>query len=407
MSDVAQDVAPHLEPVRRWLIDQGLVGLALPALLEGFCQRLVALGVPLARGHMSIATLHPQLRAFGLSWIDGAMANPSTFAHGHADGAAWQQSPFRHMIDNGIVEMHRRLVGPDALRDYPVLQEFAEQGYTGWVANVYGFGWNQRTGPQDQLGLVCSWATRAPGGWTDAQRRVIAELASLFALAVKSSASQDIMRDLLATYLGRDAADRVIAGFVRRGGLRSIQASILYADLRGFTAFADRHDAHVAVAHLNECLERMGGPVIERGGEILKFMGDAMLAVFLPAAADIRSVHGTTLDAAQEILARIAELNARPWNEAMSPLQVDIALHDGELLYGNVGTAERLDFTVIGPAVNEAARMEGLCAALDVNLIVSDSFRAGAGPHASSLVSLGRHALRGVREPRELFTLHR
>jgi len=407
VSDVAQDVAPHLEPVRRWLIDQGLVGLALPALLEGFCQRLAALDIPLSRGHMSIATLHPQLRAFGLSWIDGKMPDVSPFAHGHADGAAWQQSPFRHMIDNGIVEMHRRLVGPDALRDYPVLQEFAEQGYTGWVANVYGFGWNQRTGPQDQLGLVCSWTTRAPGGWTDAQRRVIAELSSLFALAVKSSASQDIMRDLLATYLGRDAADRVIAGFVRRGGLRSIQASILYADLRGFTDFADRTDAHAAVAHLNECLERMGGPVIERGGEILKFMGDAMLAVFLPAAQDMRSVHGAALDAATDILARITELNARPWSQASPPLAVDIALHDGEVLYGNVGTAERLDFTVIGQAVNEAARMEGMCAQLGVNLVISDSFRAGAGALENSFTSLGRHALRGVREPRELFTLHR
>ncbi len=405
MSVDTEDLARQLEPVRRWLIDQGLVGLALPVLLEGFCQRLSALGVPLSRGHMSIATLHPQVRALSLSWLDGTLADPAHFAHSHADGAAWKESPFRHMIDNGILEMHRRLVGPDAVRDYPVLQEFAEQGYTGWVANVFGFGWNQRTGPQDQLGLVTSWATRGHGGWTDAQRRIIAELTPLFAVAVKASASQDIMRDLLATYLGRDAADRVIAGFIRRGGLRQIEACILYADLRGFTDFADRTDAHAAVAHLNECLERMGGPVVERGGEILKFMGDAMLAVFLPAAQDIRSVHGATLDAAQDILARIAELNARPWSQASPPLAVDIALHDGEVLYGNVGTAERLDFTVIGAAVNEAARMEAMCAQLDTNLVISDSFRSGAGPHATDFVSLGRHTLRGVREPRELFTL--
>lgn len=409
MSVDTEDLARQLEPVRRWLIDQGLSGHALPALLEGFCQRLTALGLPLSRGHMSIATLHPQLRALSLNWLDGQMADTAHFAHSHEDGAAWKESPFRHMLDNGILEMHRRLVGPDAVRDYPVLQEFAEQGYTGWVANVYGFGWNQRTGPQDQLGLVTSWTTRAPGGWTDAQRRIIAELAPLFAVAVKASASQDIMRDLLATYLGRDAADRVIAGFIRRGGLRQIDACILYADLRGFTDFADRTDAHAAVAHLNECLERMGGPVVERGGEILKFMGDAMLAIFLPAAQpigqDIRSVHGAALDAATDILARIAALNARPWGQALPPLAVDIALHDGAVLYGNVGTADRLDFTVIGAAVNEAARMEAMCAQLGTNLVISDSFRSGAGALAADFVSLGRHALRGVREPRELFTL--
>jgi len=362
-----------LDGLRAWLVERGLDGVPLADLLEGFCLRLVALGIPLARGHMSIATLHPQLRAFGVNWKDGALTDPTRFAHGHADGPAWKQSPFRHMVENGILEMHRRLAGPGAQLDYPVLREFAADGYTGWIGYAFGFGWNQRTGPQDQLGLICSWTTRAAGGWTDQQRRVVAELAALFALAVKASAAHGITRDLLTTYLGRDAADRVIAGHVRRGGLRHIKACILYADLRGFTDFADRTEAPAAVAHLNECLERMGGPVIERGGEILKFMGDAMLAVFLHdaapgAAPGAASVHAATLDAAAEILARIAALGRpRPGAPAAATpaLSVDIALHDGEVLYGNVGTPERLDFTVIGPAVNEAARMEALCPALD------------------------------------------
>jgi len=157
---------------------------------------------------------------------------------------------------------------------------------------------------------------------------------------------------------------------------------------------------------LNAYLDCMGAPVEEQGGQILKFLGDGLLAVFMAHdKLEQTTVCAAALDAAEDILQRVTALNTGAPAKADRTLSVDIALHKGQVLYGNVGTSQRLDFTVIGPAVNEAARLEGLCRDLGANLLISSSFYAEAGPAQARMVSLGQHRLRGVREARELFTL--
>jgi adenylate cyclase len=392
-------------PLHAWLIEAGLSGLPPPDMLDGFCSRLVAAGVPLRRGFLSLATLHPQRRANSLTWEKGAIVAAADFGYAFMQTSAWQASPFHHMLETGTRRLHRRLIGDGAIHDFPVLSEFRAAGHTEWLALIYGFGSDLDHRKGSQLGVVSSWTTDRAGGWTASELDIIEELAGTLALAVQASGALATTRDVLATYLGADAAERVLAGHVRRGSVGRFAAFILTADLRGFTDFAEVTAPEEVTRRLNGCFDCMGEAIATAGGEILKFMGDGLLAVFLPQdAADKPAVAAATLAAAQDILARVAALNAAEVAAGNPALAVDIALHEGDVTYGNVGTADRLDFTAIGPAINEAARLEGLCKELGRNLLISDSFVRSAPALRPRLQSLGRHRLRGVREAREVFT---
>ena len=396
--------AGGLTAIHAWLIGAGLSNQPMAAILNELCQRLNAAGLPVSRGFSSIETLHPLLRAHSATWERGVVAE-SEFQHDDLRRAMWHESPFRHMIDNLVPRLERNLTGPGAQFDYPVLQEFCDAGHTAWMAFLFGIERPDATSGYD-LGVICSWCTDRPGGWTAAQREAIEDISRTMALAMRSSIGFRVTRELLATYLGHDAGNRVMAGDIQRGAVGEIEACLLYADLRGFTDYAEATPPATVAERLNAYLDCMGAPVEARGGQILKFLGDGLLAVFMfDTGADKTAVCGAALDAAEDSLRRISELNAKAGDGAGRTLSADIALHKGQVLYGNVGTAQRLDFTVIGPAVNEAARLEGLCRDLGTNLLISSSFHAEAGPAQARMLSLGQHRLRGVREAREVFTL--
>jgi adenylate cyclase len=403
MSDPSRAFDPI--PLHAWLIDAGLASLPVGELLDSFCRRLVAAGVPLTRGFLSTATLHPQRRANSVTWQNGAIVEETEFGYAYMHTPGWQASPFRHMLETRTRRLHRRLVGEGALLDFPVLAEFRAAGHTEWLALTYGFGTALDHRKGSQLGVVSSWATDRAGGWRESELAAVEELVGTLALAVQVSGTQATTRDVLATYLGTDAADRVLAGHVRRGSVGRFAAVILYADLRGFTDFAEVTAPEEVTRRLNGYFDCMGEALATSGGEILKFLGDGVLAVFLPRDGGGKpAVAAAALAAAQEILARVAALNEAEAAAGRPALAIDIALHEGDVTYGNVGTAERLDFTAIGPAVNEATRLEGLCKALGRNLLISDSFVLAAPALRPQLQSLGRHRLRGVRKPREVFT---
>ncbi|HEV2552018.1 MAG TPA: adenylate/guanylate cyclase domain-containing protein, partial [Stellaceae bacterium] len=363
-------------------------------------------GIPIARGFLSIGGLHPQRRATNLTWRDGAIKDVNDFPHETMATPLWRESPFRHMIETGTRRLHRRLTGDDAVLDYPVLREFRELGHTEWLALLHGFGARAASSQGGQLGAVLSWATASAGGWSGAQLAAIEELSGTLALAVKGSALPGVMRDLLAAYLGGDAADRVIAGQVQRGSVSRVAAAILYADLRGFTDFAEGTPPEEVTRRLNGVFDCLGEPVRAAGGEILKFLGDGALVVFLPKpGAELTTVAASALDAARDIMVRVAALNAAEVAAGHPPLVLDMALHAGDVTYGNIGTADRVDFTVIGPAVNEATRLESLCKELGEPLLISQSFVRAAPSLSNRLRSTGPHRLRGVREPQEVFAL--
>jgi adenylate cyclase len=395
-----------LDAIHRWLVEAGLANTSTPELLDGFSQRLVAAGVPLARVWFSSTGLHPERRASTVVWQDGGIVDQASFAYAQMQTPTWLESPFRYMMDRREPRMRRRLVGEHAVLDFAVLAELREAGFTDWLSLFYGFGWAHEHRADDLLGLVTSWATRRANGFDDGDLAAIEEMAGTLALAAKASTTSETAREVLSTYLGRDPATRVIAGHVRRGAVGRMAAVILYADLRGFTDFTDVAPPEEVTRRLNAYFDCAGAAIATAGGEILKFLGDGILAVFLlPPGSDASVVAAAALDASRMLLAGVAELDAVETVAGHPPLPVDVVLHAGDVTYGNVGTSERLDFTVIGPVVNEAARLEALCKDLDRSLLVSDAFVRTAPALRGTLRSLGVHRLRGVREPREVFAL--
>jgi adenylate cyclase len=225
------------------------------------------------------------------------------------------------------------------------------------------------------------------------------------ALAVKSRSTFDVAQTLLETYLGPDAGGRVLTGEIDRHSVQNIQAVIWFCDLRGFSRMASRVSQGALVELLDTYLEIMARPVLDNRGQILKFMGDGFLATFDLAARSQQMVCADAVQAARQLVAHVPQFNASRRADGKETLDFGVAIHMGEVLYGNIGTKERLDFTVVGSAVNEASRIEGLCRPLGRHVLVSSAVHNAAAPANGALLSLGVHALRGIGEPQELFTI--
>jgi adenylate cyclase len=396
-----------------WLADSGLRNLPLEELVDGFSRRLNEAGVPVARAFVGMNTLHPQVRARSLIW--DRVTGPSThfeFQHSQIESPVWRQSPFVPMLRDGIFERRVRVDDRGAAAETPVFQELHDAGMTDWLANIFPFGeltlqigGSQTAERASELGLVVSLATEWAGGFTEAHVDILRATLPLFALAVKATAIGALGQGLLAAYLGDDPARRVLAGTVRRGEVESVEAVLFYADLRSFTPFADTLPGAELMTLLDGCFDCMVHPVNRHGGEVLKFLGDGLLAIFRINQRRRSENCASALAAASEALDLMDVLAGARRAEGRQTPGLDIALHVGTVQYGNVGTDSRLDFTVIGPAVNEAARIEALCKELGHPLLMSAAFAEMATSSRAHLVSLGRHRLRGVREETELFGL--
>jgi adenylate cyclase len=298
--------------------------------------------------------------------------------------------------------LRRRLVGANAQLDFPNLKGHAAAGATDYFAEVVRFGADGD--PSRGTGIGYSFATDRPEGFSDNDLVLLKAVLPVVSLATMAHAGHTIASGLLAAYLGGDAGRRVHAGAIERGSVEKIRAVLWYADIRAFTALADETPGEVVIELLDEVFETLTSSLRPRGGEVLKFLGDGMLAIFPFEEPTRKHVCRQAFDAAEEAMRAIDRLNAARLDTAKPAVAVDLALHLGEVLYGNVGAVDRLDFTVIGPAVNEAARIETLCEPLGRRVLVSAALAAAVGD-ASRLVPLGRHVLRGVRETREVYGL--
>ena len=250
--------------------------------------------------------------------------------------------------------------------------------------------------------MATSWATCDPRGFGEGDLALIDATLPAFVLAFKASMAIDTARTLVATYLGRDAAERILRGEIDRGQVNTMHKVLWFSDLTGFTRIADTLPRDQLLHLLNAYADCLVGVVHDHDGKALKFMGDGILAVFDGAQGDACR---RALDAAEAARAAVARLNLERSAVNLPVTGFTLALHQGEVLYGNVGSRDRLDFTVIGPAVNELSRIQGMSRSLDQPILVSASFAAACGDQRARLVSLGRYALRGVERPQELFTL--
>lgn len=389
-----------VQAISDWLIEAALLSMPLEELIGGLCERLNDGEMGLLRVSVGTSILHPQFASQTVRWVRDEGTEREHFGPDSMRQPGWLNSPIRAAIERQGEPIRRRIAAGDRL-DFEILHELKTRGATDYLALATIFQAYNR--PNLPTGMVGTWATDRPGGYTDECIATILRLQPRLAVAVKSAVADQIATGIAATYLGRDAGRRVLEGAVERGDASSLHAAILFCDLRGFTTLADTMAARELLSLLDDYFDLIAEPIRSRDGQILKFMGDGLLATFELDEADLRLSVRDALGAAEAGLAAVEAFNRERRARGEAALDLDIALHVGEVMYGNVGARDRLDFTVIGPAVNEASRMEELCDRLDASPILSAEFVtvADLGDHVRDL---GTHALRGVGVERRLFT---
>lgn len=389
--------------IAAWIIDQGLRGASFDEITVGFCRRLRDAGHPLRRVSISLRTLHPQYGAHSFVW-DAASDSLSKLAHPHreVEDQTFLESPIYYLVSGAANTIRCQLDGRRLKVTFPMVEELRTQGYTDYAATTVMFAEEQDF--QTMEGIFFSCATDCVGGFSDQDLNWITGLLPTLALALKSASLQDVAVNIVEAYLGKDAGHQVLRGKFNRGSVESIDAVILIADLRGFTATTGLLPRETVVERLNGYFDCIVQPLEQQGGQVLKFLGDGLLATFtLETDKPKAQVCAAALNAARLALSEVAGLNAELESRGELGMPLDIALHLGDVMYGNVGAADRLDFTVIGAAVNETSRIEALCDQLGRNLLISGSFCNALGPEGNALISLGSHRLRGVSGAREIF----
>lgn len=400
--------SPLFEGLGTWLVERGLKEASVEDIVQGFGRRLLDGGVSVSRVSLGGMLLHPVFGALDVVWdarSDGIRSQKMPRSVIGTD--EFRNSPFFWMLENGI-GFHRFELGAGRTEpEFPIFERFRQEGVTDYLVFFESYG---RTGeplwanlPAGIEGVLLALSTCRIGGFSDLEIRYTRALMRPLALSVKSITSHLLARELLDTYLGRYSGNRVLEGSVQRGDAREIECVLFFCDLRNSSELAERLPMDRYLALINDYFDCTAGSVADHGGEVLKFIGDAVMAIFpieetTRPALDMRRA---AITAAREAFARATAVNDRASHRGHA-IEFGIALHIGRVMYGNVGTDRRLDFTTIGPAVNQVTRLEGLCKALGVPLVLSDRFAEADRP---DLASLGRHRLAGMDRDIEVFTL--
>jgi adenylate cyclase len=384
-----------------WITEAGLAGQNETTTLTGFCERAVAFGLPLARAMILADTLHPMYEGRAFRWNrDKETTVLTEYGRTEEDLGRWVRSPFFHLEQTGEAMLRRRLTS-ESQGEFSIFPELLAAGMTDYLAIASRFATEAVIGDMD--GIYSSWATDAAAGFANADVANICRLMPLVALTVKAASLTRIAQTLVETYLGRDAGRRVLEGRISRGVAEQIEAAIWFSDLRGYTRLSDTAKPEDIIPLLNEYADAIISAIHEHGGDVLKLMGDGVLAIF--TAADRNRACEAALTAAEDAPRRVADVNGLRTANGLPTTELYLGLHIGEVFYGNIGSKERLDFTIVGPAVNEVSRIASMCRSVDQPLLVSSAFAAALGASRNRLVSVGRYALRGVSRPQDLFTL--
>lgn len=395
--------SPLMDQTAEWLVDQALGEADVGRILAGCCERLLAAGVPLSRSYLGYRTLHPLFSGISLVWRRGQELG--TYEHLHESaflGEEWMRSPLHFLRARELPFLRRRLTGNGALLDFPLLEELREQGATDYLVYQVSFMEHGDLGP-DAQGLLGSWCTDRVGGFSDQDLRDLMRIQRRMAVACKVQIKEQVAHNVLDTYLGMDAGRKVLAGQIRRGDGERVHAVLWFSDMRDSTRLADVLEPSEFLATVNTYFECTAGAVLAAGGEVLRFIGDAVLAIF-PIADEAGAAQACSraLAAADDARQRMEVANKERNASAKEAIGYGLGLHVGDVMYGNIGVAQRLEFSVVGAAANEAARLEGLTKTLGQNVLLSEEFVTRLpGPYRS----LGQHELRGVGVPVEVYAL--
>ena len=398
---------PAIADIQTWVIARGLAGGSETDLLTGFCIKCCEAGLMLSHGVVIIDTLHPTYEGRAFRWQATPTNESPLIEYGPTnEGEAarkWQSSAFFRMLETGSNELRVRIGRADPL-EFWNLAALRDEGHTDYLAFVNRF---ERDGSIGEMDAVYSnWTTKDEAGFDEVGLQALRDLVPSVALAIKCISLGRVASTLVDVYLGRQTGQRVLQGQMSRGVAERIHAALWYSDLRDFTTISDQIAPEEIIPLLNDYAEAVISSVQSEGGEVLKLTGDGVLAIFTGETIDL------ACKGALRAEARVREQSeqlARKRTAAAKPVtSIYLGLHVGDVFYGNIGSDDRLDFTVIGPAVNEVCRIAAMCRSAGQLTLTSTEFNtASKSADRARLVSVGRYALRGVERPKELFTIDR
>lgn len=387
--------------INDWLNEQALGQPSIVELFEGVCQRLYAIGIPIARANLMWSTLHPLFRSESVLWRRGEPAVPGQFVHQDIRTDQWLRSPMLHMLETHVQVLRRRLTGPEKLLDFGILADLAAESYTDYLAISTDLFSSSAARAEDRRGMFVTWATDRPGGFTDGDLSALQRIQGRLAVACKTVIQTQISRNISEAYLGRQTGERVLNGLIRLGDGEETRALVWYSDLRSSTRLAETLPGDQFLQLLNVYFECAARPVIAAGGEVLAFVGDAVLAIFpVTDENDLPALTRRAVAALGESLVLADRVNAERAQRGLEPIRYGIGLNVGTVMYGNIGVPERLAFSAIGPTVIEVARIEKLTKTIGARVLATREIAIWE-PHLWH--SMGEHALEGLGHPQELF----
>jgi adenylate cyclase len=386
----------EIAPLLAWLQGPGRRLIETEAFVEALGEQLVEIGLPVDRITTGVPMLHPQIASSSVVWEPERLAHERQWQMTSLTRSMYERSPL-YIVYRGDGPVRARVTPEPQPGEYGIIPDLREEGFTDYIALPAPFS--------DGTIKAMTFATRQEGGFADSEIAVLQQLMPQFAYLLEIQTLRRTARVLLDTYVGRTSGQRVLQGQIKRGQGEDIRAIIWFSDLRGFTELSDALANEALIALLNDYFGALARAVEEQQGEVLKFIGDAMLAIFpIATASSGRRAAQRALASARIAQARIAEINLARRSAGQAVIQWGLALHAGEVHYGNIGGETRLDFTVIGPAVNLAARLQSLSARLGESCLISDDFAALLRDR-SELRDLGAHELKGIIEMRQVFGL--
>jgi adenylate cyclase len=376
-----------------WLIDGARSAASPPEMMARTCERLVDAGLPLYRVGVFVRTLHPEIYGRNFIWRPGAEVEVGTVDYHILESAEFNASPVIVNFQQGL-EVRAHADDPQSKR-FPIIDDLRAEGVTDYIALPLFF--------VDGSVHASSWTTKQPGGFTDDQLSALRAIVTPLARVIEIISLQRTASILLDTYVGNRAGARILGGQIRRGHTETMHAAVWLSDLRGFTALSDRLPAETVVDILNQYFDCQVASIRAHGGEVLKYMGDGLLAVFPidEYVGDAPQVCSRVMEAARESRTSVANLHY-PIGEAVERFRFGVALHVGHILYGNIGGGNRLDFTCIGPAINLAARLEKIASRLHRTVVASEGF---AGICSGGWSDLGEFPIAGFSKAQRVYGL--
>lgn len=364
-------------------------------------ERLAALGMQLCRIHIGRPILHPLYVIGAYTWYPNNEVELDTYARGVEQQESFRQSPVFPVFESGSFEGRYRIRAGSESDRFPLFVKVAAEGGTAYFLQLTGYE-DRSASPAGQEGILISWISSSPEGLIEAEIDLLRHLHKPLCVELKNLTHGILVNDILKAYLGDYSADRVYSGQIQKGDGDIIKAVILYCDLRDSSKLAEHYDLDRFLDVLNDYYDATAGAVIDGGGEVLRYNGDASLAIFpFERYANDQEACQVAIDVALNAIVRTERLNANRTERGEPPIKFGIGLHCGTVVYGNIGTADRIEFTVIGKAANEAARIEAQCKELNETILVSDTF---AKHLDQPWRSHGSFELRNISRPIEILS---